>query len=436
MLIQIDPDFSNIDKNNKIHVPINNNNIKLNSAITYNNVELYFQTFGTSFPLKAIPISQKECIIIPTNANQINIENYFFGLTCHFSTNNKVSIITRYDHVNRILTVQENIFDFSFDNLLTDDSNLEEFYIDIEIQNPSFVKQDNLLCILGTDYSNISSNMMIENITQRWKAKIDHVSENYVLLETHGSSFANSNVDRYIIYHKNIDNLVSKEYKNEIPTLITMEDNPMSFGVELKENIEYAKSNHFIMLINKNDQNDVKYFHIKDIIDDIVFFTSDGSLDLTETLLLIIPYQESNSVMNINKQALRQKLFLKLKSVIFPRNFIKDTSNIKEPRCMPFFYLNVNSIKNSFFSSLDKDYTFIAFLSDENSICYQFKSNQIVQIDDNLKDYLSISFFNPNHESFSPSTNQILSFQNDDTGTGIKVFDPKNSVSIIFQLYV
>ena len=103
---------------------------------------------------------------------------------------------------------------------------------------------------------------------------------------------------------------------------------------------------------------------------------------------------------------------------------------------MPFFYLNVNSIKNSFFSSLDKDYTFIAFLSDKNSICYQFKSNQIVQIDDNLKDYLSISFFNPNHESFSPSINQILSFQNDDTGTGIKVFDPKNSVSIIFQLYV
>jgi hypothetical protein len=214
-----------------------------------------------------------------------------------------------------------------------------------------------------------------------------------------------------------------------------MDEETKLWGVSLKKNLDYAKNNHFIMLINKDNQEDIRYFKLKQIKHDAIYFLDQNSINISDFLLLIIPYSHLISVIDINKEVLRQRLYLQLKSVIFPKKITAEKMNQKEPDYFPFIYINVNSIKNSFYSSLDKDYTFVGFLSEDNNISYQYKSDQIICIDQNLKDSLSISFFNPNHEAFSTmSSKQILSFNSDDTNN-IKVIC-HNRISIIFQLYI
>jgi hypothetical protein len=432
MLIHIDPEYSNISNNHVIQTPINNNNIKLNNYLTDSDVKLYFQTFGSSFSTKAIPISKNECILIPANnfiRNKINKSNYFYGLSCKFTQNGKLSIISSYDNKNFIVTCKENIFDYQFSNIASSDSNLDELYIDIEIMNHSFEKQGNLLCLLGTDYTTITCGMIVENYTQRWKSAIRYVGENFVLLED--SSFDYGNDDRYIVYNKKKDYFLSIEMTSSN----IMDDETNFWGVSVQKNIHYAKKDHFIMLINKDNQEDVRYFKIKEIKDDSIYFLDENTINISDFLLLIIPYSHIISVLDINKEVLRQRLYLQLKSVIFPKKLTEEKMNQKEPDYYPFIYINVNSIKNSFYSSLDKDYTFVGFLSVDNNICYQYKSDQIICIDQNLKDSLSISFFNPNHEPFSTmSSNQILTFNSDNNNT-IKVVCP-NRISIIFHLYI
>ena len=83
---------------------------------------------------KIIPISTKQCIIIPENdsiKNLISTIDYFVGIELWNEENNLTSTVALYDKRLFLITVLDDIFNIYFENIIPEDcihNDLENYY--------------------------------------------------------------------------------------------------------------------------------------------------------------------------------------------------------------------------------------------------------------------------------------------------------------------
>lgn len=466
MLIHLDSSFAQFNespKNETLQIPINSRNLQSlqDEYTTSTPILMSFTWISNSSDVSIIPIDSNQCIITNVlNPNIIDVYNYFYGLPIIFQGN--YSTIIQFDNTTNVITCQDNIFSsYYFENIGTNDSNLDEFIVSCEILNPSFSKNEGEFFLLGTDYETISSDMIVENVTKRWTSTIQSVNPTYVILEDKSLSY--DVTDRFLVYRQdsNYKNSVipsspspsgsrtlrSLQYTTGEVVSLVVDNNRTLYGFEVNQVSSFSETSHYLSLLPtiQNGDPSLDFFIVKvDREGSIIYVTDDLttlSINLQDYTPVVTKYESirCNLDLNINMLHSYTSLRLKLKSLMLPLNlFSESIINKNTPVFCPYIFLKINDIKNKdfAFNSTSESYSMVAFPCKENDsqqyITYTSDQELIIQGTQDLRDKFNVSLYNTNHEKIS-----LLLKESQIAGTRwIRFYDPTKSVTFIFELLV
>ena len=393
-----------------------------------------------TFLTKIIPISSKECIIVPGNERVeklIHQPNYFVHVKVWFDYSNKFSTVIAYDYETGIATMNSDIFQYYFENINYKDvkeKTLTEFYRNAYFINTSKHFGSNII-LLGVGNVNLSSGYGIENVTKRWKTKlVREESQDFYFLE---KNLEYDLLDIFVIYRLpyKVERLLSLEFTNEI---VEMTDEV--YGFRTNDYIGYIGNTSNYVCIISILEHTIQFLPIKEVDNDIVYLSYNLSelpnFDKNHYIIAILPYESIFPTLLIDRNFYRNNISLSIESVTIPNKILKNIHSDRNLEQIPYITLKINKelIMTNIVSNIPHmESSFICYTNnDMKNDFIVFKSMQKIRLKEIFRHSIDISILLPN--------NQVITFQDDDwektvDGRKILLHDINNTISITFQLY-
>ena len=394
-----------------------------------------------TFLTKIIPISSKECIIVPGNERVerlIHQPNYFVHVKVWFDYSNKCSTVIAYDYETGIATMNSDIFQYYFENINYKDvkeKTLTEFYRNAYFVNTSKHFGSNII-LLGVGNVNLSSGYGIENVTKRWKTKlVRKESKDYFYFLEKNLDY--DLLDIFVIYRlpHRVERLLSVEFTNEI-----MKTTNDVYGFRTNDYIGYIGNTLNYICIISVLEHTVQFVAIENIENDIVYIAYNlnelSNFDKNHYIIAILPYESIFPTLLIDRNFYRTNISLSIESVTIPNKILKNIHSDRNLEQIPYITLKINKelIMSNIVSNIPHmESSFICYTSNDMKNEYiVFKSMQVIRLKEIFRHSIDISILLPN--------NEVITFEGDDwektvDGKNILIHDIRKTISIIFQLY-
>lgn len=392
------------------------------SWIGNSNNSTYSQFNSDSFSCNIIPISETSAIIHAPNqmisSLLQNNKNYFEGLFLFFDFQNKISRIMECS--NNIIVTEEPIFKYYFENVSYvdyKDKNLSEFFVQADIINPSFFNTKNQFIILNSP-NIIGEDVIVENVTKRWKHKVmKKIKHNLVLLDNQSDLPYEPN-DEFIVYKNKKGNLLlSLDYDS---TKI-FEKNDY-FGVQVNNNNQsiinsrhyYLNENVVLVMINTISQ-EKNFFRILDMDKEeesnhFVLYFSTSQLEVSDfngVILCLLPltttYSSISLPSSLSSSSSLKTTHIKLHSLILPNKPLTNLISNIQTGNIPYLFckiVNINCFSLMNNNSAQQSSSFVCFQDTCSSLTTEFKSFQTITIlQEELQDEIKIRIDLPNNEN-------------------------------------
>lgn len=451
-MIHLDSTNRNIntfESSTNFEVPINQtDNGDRTNMMVQNDVLNYFQWVGNSehnnpisklkndtFLTKIIPISFNQCIVIPVNeyiSKQIYQKDYFIGIKIYFDYNNKIGTIIAYDYKTYTVTIDLNVFQYYFENILYDDykdKNLSEFYRDAYFVNTSYHQGNNI--ILST---NVHSGYIVENVTQKWKRTIKKRNEKYFIENL--ASLSYNLLDTYIVYAS--DSKYSRLYSlscenNNNDNVLKVLDNSISFLMN-------HEKNYVVLMIDKLEK-ERKYYKIDKVDFELneITLMSKIPFSIVNQIIVLLPIQNIFSSLSIDQNEYKKKISLRLLQLSIPNKKLELNNSTLQLKNIPFLILKINSDTtiNKLSSNIPElKSSFICFSSNRNkkdATFIDFYSSDILELTEMFRHEFKFAIMLPNNK-------EILSFHESDmiqitsNNQNLLLYDFKQTLSMLFEI--